>query len=203
MGTGKLLPYSVDEHFGLFLERLKKQETAEWKWLLFEFRKVVLPWLRKKAQPLPVGGNMNMQDFLEEVFANSLFQFCKLFKEGNFENVHQIKSLLFRISELKLKEGYKKVHRDYLIFRFLEEMPASLNNHHNWNEANLNRLEQIQKITEQFKKLPVEDQHILRKFANGEQLKDIAKHLGISASACRKRKERALSKLKTFVLKDR
>jgi RNA polymerase sigma factor (sigma-70 family) len=191
------LGYNVDERFPHFLAQLRNNQALEWLWLLKEFRRVVFNWLRKKAGQLSKDSVISIEDFLEEVYANSLIQFYELFGKGSFQNVHQLKSLMFKVTDLKLKEGYRKIQKDQWLFTFTEDSQNSSSQ--TWNREDKQKSDLINRIRTHLKSLSTSEQELLLQYANGVELKQIAQNLGISHSACRKRKERILNKLKNLV----
>lgn len=194
--------YNPEERFDFFLSQLREKRPGEWRWLLDMLRKRVTPWLFKKDGNLPAGAIASVDEFIEEVFANSLYQFCELFETGTFANLGEIRGLMFRIGELKLKEGYHKVRRDGLIYfkddiRNNEDLTAQQDK---LTLLDLRTQDAILELREQIVKLEKEDQEILIRYSKGEELSSIAINLGITAAACRKKKQRALEKLREFVL---
>ena len=100
------LDYNAEMKFDFFLEQLRKGKEKEWKWLMNQFRERVKPWLFKKDGNLPHGSIVSVDEFIEEIFTNSLYLFYEKFQQGEFKSLADLRGLMFRIAELKLKEGY-------------------------------------------------------------------------------------------------
>ena len=199
---GKMLTYDPELEFRTFLKELRKQSTPEWQWLLDMFREKVKPWLFKIDGNLPPGAISSVEEFIEEVFANSLFRFTEQFHTGSFNSLADLRGLMFRIAEYKLKEGYHKIRRDRLIY-FTDDVQSDPLTHDQKDLSSDERsqLEVVAEVREQLSRLGETDRNLLVRFARGEELGSIAMDLGLTPAACRKRKQRAMEKLKSLVLK--
>ena len=200
MDINAVLNYNPESQFSKFLEQLRQNNAAEWTWLLDMFRKRVVPWIYKKDGNLPKEAIVATNEFVEEVFANSLFRFYEIFPTGDFKSLAELRGLIFRIAELKLKEGYNKVRRDSLIYFTDDLSKGNLTSvQDNLTLEEFNQSENVGILREHIKTLNKTDQKILIRYSKGEELNSIAENLGLSSSACRKRKQRALEKLKQLV----
>ncbi|MFT4758507.1 MAG: DNA-directed RNA polymerase specialized sigma24 family protein [Paraglaciecola sp.] len=195
------LSYDPGIKFLHFLEQLRGQAQPEWQWLMDMFRAKVKPYLFKIDGNLPAGTIASVDEFIEEVFANSLFRFYEQFAGGQFQSLPELRSLMFRIAEFKLKEGYYRVRRDKLLY-FTDDVRTS--NLTEYQDDLSIREEQereaILELRDQLELLNPTDKELLVRFAKGEELGSIALNLGLEAAACRKRKQRALDKLKILVI---
>jgi len=79
------LSYIPDEDFSRFLDALERKEQREWNWLIAEFRKKLIPFLRKRTQSYPAKALLSRDQFLEEVIEETLLQFYQIFSKGSFE----------------------------------------------------------------------------------------------------------------------
>lgn len=195
------LSYNPEEEFLSFLAKLRTQAQPEWQWLMDMFRAKVKPFLFKIDGNLPAGTIASVDEFIEEVFANSLFRFYEQFAEGEFQSLAELRSLMFRIAEFKLKEGYNRVRRDSLLYFTDDVRTSNLLEHQ--DELSIRELadkEIIAELRNQIEQLPTMEKELLIRFAQGEELGSIALNLGLEAAACRKRKQRALDKLKALVI---
>ena len=195
------LSYNPEEEFLRFLAKLRTQAQPEWQWLMDMFRAKVKPFLFKIDGNLPAGTIASVDEFIEEVFANSLFRFYEQFAEGEFQSLAELRSLMFRIAEFKLKEGYNRVRRDSLLYFTDDVRTSNLLEHQ--DELSIRELadkEIIAELRNQIEQLPTMEKELLIRFAQGEELGSIALKLGLEAAACRKRKQRALDKLKALVI---
>ena len=200
MSTIKL-SYDPEKEFLRFLEQLRAQAQPEWQWLLDMFRAKVKPYLFKIDGNLPAGAIASVDEFIEEVFANSLYRFYEQFAEGDFQSFAELRSLMFRIAEFKLKEGYYRVRRDSLLYFTDDVRTSNLTEHQ--DELSVRESQEKETILElrnQIDQLPPLDRELLIRYAKGEELGSIALNLGLEAAACRKRKQRALDKLKALVV---
>ena len=193
--------YQPEKNFERFLEQLRTREPQAWQWLCDQFRAKVKPWLFKIDGNLPPGTILSVDEFIEEVFANSLFKFYEAFENGQFKSLADLRGLMFRIAELKLKEGYHKVRRDKLIY-FTDDLNSGGLSAHQDDLSVRETQDQdlILELRDQVNKLSSSDRELLVRFARGEELASIAANLGLDPAACRKRKQRALQKLKQLVL---
>ena len=196
------LGYDVEDNFSRFLQALRKGESVEWKWLIAYFRSNVIPWIRKKDGRLPVNSIISESHFVEQVFTQSLIQFYELFQSGNFESFNHIRSLMFKIADIKLKEAYRQHKKDQFIY-FAEDDTSlkSMAGKTAFFEIEQQQTEHIQALKAALAKLPDLDRQILLKFANGERFNQIAVDLGLSEANCRKRKQRAMERLKNILKK--
>lgn len=194
--------YDPEIEFSRFLEQLRVNSQAEWLWLLDMFRERVVPWIYKKDGNLPREAIVSTDEFVEEVFANSLFRFYEMFPTGNFSSLADVRGLIFRIAELKLKEGYHSIRRDSLIYFTDDVNKDSVSGFQNKQTIDAyEEIEVVAELKEYIRQLGSEDQEILLRYSKGEELGSIAENMGITPAACRKRKQRALEKLKELVSK--
>ena len=195
------LSYDPEIEFSHFLQQLRRQAQPEWQWLMDMFRAKVKPYLFKIDGNLPVGTIASVDEFIEEVFANSLFRFYEQFAEGEFQSLAELRSLMFRIAEFKLKEGYYRVKRDKLLYFTDDVRTSNLTEHQDdLSIREVQEREAILELRDQINQLNPTDRELLIRFAKGEELGSIALNLGLEAAACRKRKQRALDKLKALVV---
>lgn len=195
------LSYDPEIEFLHFLQQLRGQAQPEWQWLMDMFRAKVKPYLFKIDGNLPAGTIASVDEFIEEVFANSLFRFYEQFAEGEFQSLAELRSLMFRIAEFKLKEGYYRVKRDKLLYFTDDVRTSNLTEHQDdLSIREVQEREAILELRDQINQLNPTDRELLIRFAKGEELGSIALNLGLEAAACRKRKQRALDKLKVLVV---
>lgn len=194
------LNYDVENDFNRFLDALQKGESVEWKWLIAYFRANVIPWIRKKDGRLPPNSIISETYFVEQVFTQSLIQFYELFQNGDFRSFGHIRALMFKIAGIKLKEAYRKHKRDQIIY--FSDNTVELQDwakQQNLSEEEVSQIELIQVLKAGLTQIPEVDQRILIKFARGEKFSDIAQDMGLSEVNCRKRKQRAIERLKNLM----
>jgi len=192
---GEALPFEI------LLGQLRQQDDVAWKWLLKHLREKVVPYIRKIDGYLRSDAIVSVDYFVEEIFANSLIKFYELFDKGEFKDLGQIRGLMFRIAELKLKEAYKKVDRDQLLY-FSEETvlaDSTKATDPNFSEEEKEQQAIILRLEDALNNLSETDRKILLNYAHGKKLKETAIELNIKETACRKKKQRALDKLRTFL----
>ena len=201
MDRHSILDYDVETHFDRFLSALRRQEEAEWRWLHRHFQAKVLPWIRKKNGRLPAHAIVSTSYFVEEVFAQSLIRFYELFQTGQFEDLGQIRGLMFKIADLKLKEGYRKLDRDRLVFKQAREpQGAKVQTELEATEDLKVQQEIVRKLEKEFDALSQADRELLELYFNGESYREIALALNVKESVCRKRKQRLIERLRKMVL---
>ena len=180
--------------FPQFLEELHNGNTVAWTQLVSRLREVTLPWLRNRIGTLPAYALVSPGELANEVLAESFAKFYDLFPNGQFSEFKDFQSLMFKIGELKLKEGISKVKRDSRIIRIATNQEVK--NIATKEKIDLVEIETKKTIHQHLLSLPEKDRILLQRYYWGEKLKDIAHDLGISEANCRKKKERALNKLK-------
>jgi|GEM_PF-5563550 len=192
----------ANHHFEDFLTALNTGQDKEWQWLVSHFREKAVPWIRKEDGNLPTDAIVSEGYFVEEVFSESLIKFYELFKTGTFTNLGDLRGLLFKIAALKLKEGYRTVKRDKMIF-FPEFFSSSLKDDSQIyaKEHVQEQRELVREMKAQLSTLPKDEQEILLRFSSGEKLKHISLDLQLKEEAGRKKKQRALQKLRTGLYK--
>ena len=192
----------AENQFEVFLKALESGKDKEWQWLVQHLWEVAIPWIRKIDGNLPKQAVVSEAYFIEEVFAESLIKFYEKFKTGRFNSLADLRGLLFRIAELKLKEGYRSVKKDQMIFfpeftqPILEDIPLDV------DAEDIERQRTIVKeIEAQLAQMPKEEREILLRYAKGEKLKQISKDLNLKEETGRKKKQRALQKLRKKLYK--
>lgn len=203
MLRGKIT-YDPNQDFGHFLTELQKQSPKEWNWLIMKFRQKLIPFFKKRIQYYSSKALLSKDQFIEEVMEETLLQFLKSFKSGSFSSYSDLEATVVTIGGYKLKEGFARLKKEQRIY-FMEVDALNVmreNLSRNDQEVEANQLQRIVEVKEKLELLPAEEKDLLLRFFNGEELQDIAEELKISAAACRKRKQRILSKLKNFIFKN-
>lgn len=193
-----------NENFGVFLEKLRSGSPEAWRMLVMRFRKRLINWFLKKAAFYPSDALLSKKQFAEEVFEESLLKFYELFQTGQFDRYEDLEAMIVTVAGYKLKEGFARLKKERYIYSsgIPEQNFESTRQHFDAFHASDDRAteELIFVVKENIRKLDSDEQELLTRFYNGEELRDIALIQEISPEACRKRKQRALEKLKTFVL---
>lgn len=199
MSNKEKLNKELDQDFDQLLAALKRKDQKAWVQLVGQLRRVTVPWLARKAGNLPDYALVSLDEFILEVFANALATYYPLFKKGHFTKAQELQSLMFRVAELKLKEGFAQLKKDRLIYHPKGgDMPEIADGERLTTEEELKK-ERIENIQKQMKGLSKEDQELLQQYYAGEKLIKIARELNITESSIRKRKQRALDRLKKLV----
>lgn len=195
------IAYEPNDKFDFFLEQLRKQSPREWGWLIKKFRARLLPWLRNKARNVHPKDIQSRQQFVEEVFEETILKFYEIFPTGSFRNYGDLEATIVTISGYKLMEGYTRLKKERQYFLMdIADLNSIREQHSKSNSAGTEEsLTMIAIVKKQVGLMEVEDQELLMDFFNGMELQDIAERLDISPAACRKRKQRALDKLKQMV----
>ncbi len=197
------LGYQPDDHFELFLKQLKEQDSKVWHWLIKKFRQKGVPLIRRRTSYIYLFSRQSHKLFIEEVFSESLVKFLELLPDGSFRSYSNVEAAFITIVGYKIKEGVAKYKLEK---RFLNTEEDQLN----WlvehikgeeNEFDEQKMTLFADVLKAMAQLEEADQELLEKFYNGQELKDIAEELNIKPSACRKRKQRALEKVKAMILK--
>jgi RNA polymerase sigma factor (sigma-70 family) len=189
--------YQQNESFDTFLAALHRQSPAEWKWLVTRLRTRLIWWLRLKSTLHVLDLPCSPADFAEEVFEETLVKFYDLFSTGSFTQYEDMEALAVTIAGYKLKEGLARVKRE----RRLSKDPAWLQSAEATETMEYAdpQAEMLAVVNAGLQHLSPEEKSLLQRYFAGEELQDIAENENISPEACRKRKQRALDKLKTYV----
>lgn len=188
----------LNEHFDVFLARLRANSYTEWGILDRLLRKKTIPWLCGKLSNSPKYRYGVAIQIAEEVYSDSIQTYIRLVESGTFESVSNLVSLMYSVADRKLKERYRKITKDgRFVFTDNDDWMQSFEDPY-WNEEEQQTAqnEQLSKMRKHLQDLSEKDRQILLRFANGEKLKDIADSLNIPEATCRKQKERALKRLK-------
>lgn len=187
----------AEHQFEDFLKTLKNGNDEEWQWLVNHLRERAVPWIRKKDGNLPAGTIVSEGYFVEEVFAESLIKFYELFKTGTFKSLADLRGLIFRIAELKLKEGYRSVKKDQRIFfpEFFQKTMEDVEGE-DFSESIKSQQILVKELEAQLAELPKEEREILLRYSKGEKIKQISEDLGLKQETGRKKKQRALQTLR-------
>ena len=198
MKNDPILKYKEGVGFTNFIAQLHSREDAAWEELITHFRQRAIPYLRKKVGHFSVGSVVSVEYFVEEVFANSMVKFYELFETGEFENVGHLRGLLFRIVDNQLLAEYKKKKRDQLV-SYSETLENEQVGVTHSIEKDMEQQGVIQNVATALKQLPDADRMILHHFSIGGKLIDMAEELNITEAGCRKKKQRAMEKLKRLL----
>lgn len=192
---------TTTEAFEAFLARLRAQDAQAWATLVGHLRQVTVGWLYKRIGKLPAHALVSEHEFAQEVFAESLIKFYQLFQQGQFQQTSDLQSLMFKISELKLKEAFARLQKEALIYRpsSPEAFEAALKNQPDWSEQDDTARERALALQRHFGELPPADQEVLQRYYGGEKMSQMATRLGVTEGNLRKRKQRALERLKQLM----
>lgn len=183
------------------LARLRRREEKTWTELVGSLRQVTLPWLRKRIGRLPAYAVVTEQEFAMEIFSESLSRFFTLFEKGRFEHARELQSLMFKVANLTLKEGFARLKKEALIYR--PDDPGGFQTAKqelsDWtNDDDLAR-QRAKDIRQKLLELNENDRDLLCRYYAGEKLADLARELEVSEENIRKRKQRAFERLKQLV----
>ena len=201
MNDSKQRNEAENRDFKGFLEKLRHGDTKTWTHLVGKLKAVTVPWLLKRIGRLPEYSLVSEIEFANEVFAESLAKFYPLFNKGEFKKYQDLQSLMFRISELKMKEGFAKNRKNSVLYRPGNNnlMEAEINKTMELTADDEAKKEKIQVLQIQIQKLSEDDQKLLQRFYAGEKMVDIAQEMKTSEANIRKRKQRALERLKKLL----
>ena len=198
MSKNPSFKYETGATFDRFLLDLRSGKDAAWEDLTAHFRVRVIPYLRNKVGHFSSGSVVSVDYFIEGVFADSLVKFYELFASGKFENAGHLRGLMFRIIDNQLLAAYKKKKSDRLVTNSesLEKMEVGAVGA---VERSIEQQSVIQNLEAALKQLPDADRMILHHYSIGGKLIDIAEELNISEASCRKKKQRAMEKLRSLL----
>ncbi len=197
------LAYIPDKEFDRFLSALGQKEAREWNWLIARFRKSLVPFLRKRTQMYPSSALLSRDQFLEEVIEETLLKFYQIFETGSFENYGNLEAAVITTASFKLKEGFARLRKEQRMYFMEGDALSVMRERMNTarEKAEAEEAEKISEIQEKLEELNHEDKNLLLRYFSGEELQDIADDLEISPAACRKRKQRIITRLKSLVFK--
>lgn len=195
--------HKPDNDFSEFLGKLHNGTPEVWRLLVARFRKRLIGWLIKKTVFYPSDALLSKRQFVEDVFVESLLKFYELFQTGKFDCYEDMEAMMVTIAGYKLKEGFaclKRERKMYAVNVSEQSFESAQQRYHARQSGDEHDAEEmIIVIKESIGKLDAGERDLLISYFNGEELQDIALSRHISPEACRKRKQRALEKLKTFV----
>lgn len=196
------MDYQPDERFDFFLSQLKKQSPREWHWLIERFRQRLMPLLLNQSKSYPQKALLSREQFIEEVFEETLLKFYELFGSGSFQQYADLEATVVTVAKYKVKEGFSRLKKEKKWY-FMEAAALAamcekiLGEQQEWEQEQLERIAEVKKHLGQ---MEGSEKELLSRFFNGEELQDIAEDLKISPAACRKRKQRVLQKLRDAVM---
>ncbi len=195
--------FHPDEDFEQFLGALTNNGARQWNWLIAKFRQKLIPFLNKRIHSYPQWALLSKSQFIEEVIEETLLQFFKIFKTGSFSSYSDLEATVITTAGFQLKAGFGRLKKEQRIYFMEAEALSALQEKHGQSirESASGLAENIADIKNKLNQLESEEKDLLLRFYNGEELKDIADDLAISPSACRKRKQRILEKLRDLVIK--
>lgn len=192
---------SQTSDFSLLIARLRRRDEKAWTELVGSLRQVTLPWLRKRIGRLPAYAVTTEQEFAMEIFSESLSRFYTLFEKGRFEQARELQSLMFKIAELTLKEGFARLKKEALIYR--PDDPAGFQTVQqelsDWTNDDELARQRARDIRQKLLELNENDRDLLCRFYDGEKLADLAREMEVSEENIRKRKQRAFDRLKQLI----
>jgi RNA polymerase sigma factor (sigma-70 family) len=190
-----------EQDFESTLLQLRQRAPLAWKALVGQLRCVTLPWIARRVGPLPAHALLTEQELALEIFAESLFKFYQLFERGSFLKPQELQSLMFKIAELKTKEALRRVGKEKWIYRPSGEadFEKGLSKIPDWNAEDDLAKTRAQALQKHLGSLQPEDRKLLERVYAGEKMSQIAQELGTNEENLRKRKQRALEKLKQLL----
>jgi len=200
MSNKRELNKELNLDFADFLAQLKAGDAALWTQLVGRLRRVTVPWLAQRIGNLPNHALVSLDEFVLEIFANSLATYFPLFQKGTFNKYQELQSLMFRVAELKMKEAFTQLNREKAIYHPATSAEFEVAIQPPLTNEEKEQKERITNIQTKLKQLPEKDQKLLLRYYEGEKMVAIAEELGIAESSIRKRKQRALDRLKKLVL---
>ncbi len=198
------MPVTTDDQlqgpdFEALMARLRQREVAAWSAVVGRFRRVTVPWLHKRVGRLPAYALVSRDEFVLEIFADSLAKFYDLFEKGHFEKAADLQSLLFKVAELKMKEAFARLQKEALIYRPESTEAFDLARPGDWNAEDDLARERALSLQRHLAALEEDERSLLQRFYAGEKLTRIAAGMGLSEENLRKRKQRALERLKKLM----
>ncbi len=189
------------EDFQVLMNRLRQRDARAWHELVGRLRKTTLPWLRKRVGTLPDYAVVSEQEFVLEIFAESLAKFYTLFEIGHFSKPAELQSLLFKVAELKMREGFARLRKEALIYRPADpaDFQTAKNDIRDWTHDDDLARQRAQNIQRYLLELSENDRSLLCRYYAGEKLTDLAREMNVSEEIIRKRKQRAFDRLKQLL----
>lgn len=187
--------------FPALLARLRRRDAGAWTVLVGRLRQTTLPWLRKRIGVLPPYAVVTEQEFALEIFAESLAKFYTLFEKGHFTKPAELQSLMFKVAELKMREGFARLRKEALIYRPRDsaEFETAKQELRDWVEEDDLARQRAQNVQRYLLELNENDRGLLCRYYAGEKLADLAREMNVSEDNIRKRKQRAFDRLKQLL----
>lgn len=156
------------------------------------------PWMKRQVGHVASDSVMTREDIVEEAYSETLQYLYREVAQGTFATLADLRGWAFAVAGYKLKEAwrtYKNQQRLYFPddWEKTPDLGADL-----WREAQY--IQAIsQQIHEGLEQLDEVDRNILQDYAEGLSFDQIADRVGMPAATCRKRKQRALTRLRALL----
>lgn len=156
------------------------------------------PWLARQVGHIAAGSVMTRDDIVEEAYSETLQYLYREVAQGAFATLADLRGWAFAVAGYKLKEAwrtYKNQQRLYFPddWEATPDQGAAL-----WQDAQAIQA-LSQRVHEGLAHLDEVDRHILQDYAEGLSFDQIADRVGLPAATCRKRKQRALTRLRAIL----
>lgn len=181
--------------FEEWAEALRQGESVAWQQFILLLNQKLMPWLKQKAMTPPKESVISKADLVEEAFTETLLFVHKNFATGTFANLAAVRGWCFKIANFKLHEAWRKVKLQQHLY-FTDDWNGIIKEEITLNAADVKEQQMAEQVKQYIKTLEKMDQEILVAFANGEAFNEIADEFGLTAANCRKRKQRAIEKIK-------
>lgn len=187
-----------ENDFKAQLLRLRQRDQSSWAVLVGQLRRVTLPWIVKKVGALPSYALLSQQEFALEIFADSLSKYYDLFENGSFTKPEELQSLMFKVAEFKIKEALRRLSKEALIYRPQgdEDFEKALHKTPDWTQEDDQTRDRAKSLQRHLDTLKPDERLLLQRFYAGEKMSQIAQEMNTSEENLRKRKQRALDRLK-------
>ena len=184
--------------FKVTLLQLQQRDQLAWNTLVGQLRRVTLPWIAKRLGNLPPYALLSRQELSLEIFADSLSKFFDLFEKGVFTKPEALQSLMFKVAELKTMEAFRRIKKEALIYFPKDEMDfeKSLSQIPDWTAEDDQEKERARVLQQHLADLKEDDRTLLERFYAGEKMSRLAEQMNTTEENLRKRKQRALERLK-------
>lgn len=195
----------VAHHFQAFDEALRGKSNRAWGWLEQHLKPKFQSWVYKTLGRQYAKYAYDHQTIKEEVHALTMLEMVAKYDKFSFESFEKLKSLYFRIGNLKLKEYMRRNYTGKII------ESDSLEPHQRdaqmfskivrEDEERALKAEQSRVFEEMLLSLSDQDQTLIKMFMEDADYQKIARTLNITPTAARQRKSRILKQLKEIAAK--
>lgn len=184
--------------FEAWLARLMASDEKAWGAFIRHLNARLKPWMYKQVGAIMASSVISRNDIVEEAYSETLHYLYREVTQGTFATLPDLRGWAFAVARYKLKEAWRTYESQQRLYfpsdgEVAPDQGAAL-----WQEAqHIQALSQ--RVHEGLAQLDEVDRQILQDYAEGLSFDQIADRVDLPAATCRKRKQRALTRLRAIL----